>query len=217
MQTILSVNNIFFTVLGYPMSYIEFFGTLFNILCVYLVAKNRISNWPIGIIGTVLFAFLFLQINLYADFFEQIYYFITGFWGWWMWSKMKQKHETEETIIVIKKQFYIWWAAGIVAGTIILGYITAHLNIYLPQLFTESASFPYLDSFTTILSFAATIMLIRKEAEAWYLWIVVDIIGIALYWVKGVHLISLLYVVFLVLAIQGLVNWSKIYKKINNK
>lgn len=73
----LDINTTFFTVMGYPMSYIEFFGTIFNIICVYLVARNNIWNWPIGILGVILYIFLFYQIQLYSDLLEQVYFLIT--------------------------------------------------------------------------------------------------------------------------------------------
>ena len=57
-----NVNTIFFTLFDYPMSYIEFFGTILNIAAVYLVAKNKIWTWPIGNLGAVLFLILFFQI-----------------------------------------------------------------------------------------------------------------------------------------------------------
>jgi nicotinamide mononucleotide transporter len=212
METLLNINNTFFTVLGYPMSYIEFFGTILNIWCVWLVVKNRILNWPVGILSTILFGVLFLQIRLYADFFEQIYFFITGFWGWWVWTRGRTDESESKPIEHVSSVGRIWWGTGIASGTMILGYLTAHLHVYFPMVFVEPASYPYLDAFTTVLSFVATILLIKKKFEAWYLWILVDIIGIGLYWVKDVHLISLLYVIFLFLAIQGLINWITIYK-----
>jgi len=83
----------------------------------------------------------------------------------------------------------------------------------MPAYFAEPASYIYLDAFTTILSFAATILLINKKLEAWYLWILVDIIGVYLYYVKGVKFISLEYVFFLGLATYGLFQWLVLYKK----
>lgn len=56
------------------------------------------------------------------------------------------------------------------------------------------------------MSLVAMWLIARKRVESWYYWIVVDIIGIALYFVKDVRPISLLYVVLLVLAIKGLVD-----------
>ena len=60
---LLSVNNTFFTVIGYQMSYIEFFGTLLSLASVILAARNKISTWAIGNLGAILFCVLFYQIN----------------------------------------------------------------------------------------------------------------------------------------------------------
>ena len=76
-----SVETIAFSVWGYPLSWLELVGTIFNLWSVWLMTRNRILTWPIGIVGVVLFMLLFWQIHLYADFFEQIYYIITGFLG----------------------------------------------------------------------------------------------------------------------------------------
>ena len=91
------INTTFFTVLSYPMSYIEFFGTVFNILCVRLVSRNKISNRPIGILGVILYIFLFYQIQLYADLIEQVYFLITGFYGRRAWTQIrKREQQTKE-------------------------------------------------------------------------------------------------------------------------
>jgi nicotinamide mononucleotide transporter len=209
MYSFLDINHIFFTVLGYPMSYVEFFGTLFNIWCVWLVAKNKILNWPIGIIGVVLFAALYWQIRLYSDLLEQFYYFVTGFWGWYVWSKGRNGGE-ELPVTTLKKSAYLMWGSIIMVGTFLLTYLTTHLHLWYPAYFPEVASYATLDAFTTVLSLVATVFMVRKQIENWYLWIFVDIIGIWLYWVKGVHLVSLLYVLFLVIATHGLFTWLKI-------
>jgi nicotinamide mononucleotide transporter len=75
--------------------------------------------------------------------------------------------------------------------------------ILFPTLFPEKASFPYLDTLTTIASFTAMWLLVQKRIESWYYWIVVDVIGIGLYYVKGVRFIALLYVILLGMAING--------------
>lgn len=89
----------------------------------------------------------------------------------------------------------------------------SRINIYLPQYFPEPASFPYLDAFTTIMSFAATILMAKKKIECWYLWILVDIIGIGLYFAKEVVFVSALYLIFLILAAKGYFNWKKELQK----
>ena len=207
------INNTFFTLLGYPMSYLEFFGTLLNIISVYLVAKNKIWTWPIGNIAVVLFAILFFQIQLYSDFFEQIYFFITGFYGWWVWAKRGKDTEKEMPVSHNSKRNNLIYAGIIGIGTILMGYSISQIHLWLPSIFTLAASFPYLDAFTTVMSFAATILMAHKKIECWYLWISVDIIGIGLYFTKGVVFVSILYVVFLVLASNGLIQWRRIHRK----
>ena len=80
-----SVNKIIFTFLNYPMSYIEFIGTIFYLWSVWLIARRNILTWPVGIISVLLYMALFYQIQLYSDTVEQVYYLIASAYGWWRW------------------------------------------------------------------------------------------------------------------------------------
>ncbi len=205
-QAFFDINNVFFTFLGYPMSYLEFFGTVLNIACVYLVAKKKIWNWPIGIAAVSLYAVLFYQIQLYSDFLEQFYYLATGFYGWWVWNKVKK-----ETKLVSRnsKETNIVTIVSIILGTLALGAFISRLHLFFPGAFPEAAAYPYLDALTTVMSFAAQILLIMRRIENWYLWIVVDVIGIWLYNEKEVKFVALLYFIFLLICLNGLYAWRK--------
>ncbi len=212
----LDINTVFFTALEYPMSYIEFFGTLFTIWCVWLTARAKILSWPIGIIGTLLYMFLFYQIGLYSDLFEQIYFLITGFVGWWLWLRPKNKENTDSQnqlkigTNTLKTNLIYLVIVGL--GTLFFTYLATNLDNWFPKYFQEPASFPFLDAFTTSMSFVAQWLLARKKVESWILWIIVDIIGIWLYWAKGVKFISMEYVLFLIIATKGLIDWNKEFK-----
>lgn len=195
------------------MSYIEFVGTLFNILCVYLVSKNKIRNRPVGLIGSLLYVALFYQIQLYADLWEQLYFIVTGFYGWYIWSKHWNQQQSDKNITLVENKNRILYIVWIAITTLLLAYITSHLHIRFNNLFPQAASYILLDSFTTILSFAATILMIRQKVEAWVLWIIVDIIGIYLYFIKWVHFIAIEYILFLWIAIGWLIKWYSLYKK----
>ena len=71
------------------------------------------------------------------------------------------------------------------------------------------ASFPFGDSFTTVTSLVAQFLLARKKLENWILWIIVDFVAIYIYSVKGLHLTTGLYVVYLILSTKGLMDWRK--------
>ena len=207
----LDVNNTFFTFLGYPISFLEFTGTVINLLCVILVARRNILTWPLGIVGVVLFGILFYQINLYADFFEQIYYFITSVMGWYMWAAVRRRNPEDKHISVERNSIKanIALVAGITGISVIATWALSNIHIWLPMLFPEPASLPALDATTTVMSFAAQYLMMKRKLENWYLWILVDVIAIWLYWYKEVPFIALLYVVFLFNAIYGWWAWKR--------
>ncbi len=219
MRNFLNINTTFFTVLGYPMSYLEFFGTLLNLWSVWLVARNNILTWPIGIVAVILFGILFYQIQLYSDFMEQVYFIGSGFYGWWAWIYLRRKKKGKKSegaklrVSRTSTKNIVICGAIIAAGTISMGYLMGHIHEYLPSLFTEPASYPYLDAFTTVMSFVAMILMAHKKVECWYLWIAVDVIGIWLYFVKDVRFIAFLYCIFLAIATKGLFNWRNVMKK----
>ncbi len=210
--SIFDINRVFFTVFEYPMSYIEFFGTLFTIWCVWLTMKAKVLAWPIGIIGTMLYIGLFFQIQLYADLIEQIYFLVSGFIGWWVWLRpgtAQQNGYNERKIGRNSFKQNLFCVAIIVLGTLMLTYVTTHLHVWLPAYFSKPAAFPWLDAATTVMSFTAQWLLVKKNIENWVLWIIVDAIAIGLYWSQGVRFVSLEYVLFFFLAIAGLIRWIR--------
>lgn len=208
----LTPDKIFFTVLDYEMSYIEFFGTLFNLASVWLVVRRHVLTWPVGIAGVALFGLLFYQIELYSDFVEQVYFLVTGFYGWWLWSSRSAPSRQGSVIAIslLTNRARMTVAALVGGGTLVLGIFMSHIHELLPRLVPTPAALPFLDAFTTVMSFAAQILMAHKRLESWLLWIAVDVIGIWLYYDRDVLFISLLYVVFLVMAIRGLFGWLRL-------
>jgi nicotinamide mononucleotide transporter len=195
------------------MSYLEFFGVLTGLLAVGLSAFEYISNWVVGLVSVVLMAMLFYQIQLYPDLFLQVFYFITNLIGWWHWAYPKKQEENEQhELQVSKMKTSSYWYLTIVIGvtTCILGCFSQHLHTILPQFFNQPSAYPFIDSFTTILSVFATFLLIRKKIEAWAIWIVVDVICTIIYYLREVKFLSLEYLIFTIIAIFGLVRWQRV-------
>jgi nicotinamide mononucleotide transporter len=166
------------------------------------------------LVGVVLFFILFYQIRLYSDMFEQVYFFVTGFWGWWLWTHPKRAEDADakkglKIVRAARKELAISFAIT-VTGTLALGAAMSRIHLLLPSFFTVPADYPYTDAFTTVMSFVATVLMMRKRVECWHYWIIIDIIGVWLYYVKGVRFISLEYAIFLVMATGGLLSWRKL-------
>jgi nicotinamide mononucleotide transporter len=207
MIDIFSVKNIAFTVLSYPMSYVEFVGTALYLWSVWLIAKRRLLTWPVGIVSVLLYMVLFYQIRLYSDTLEQIYYLVACTYGWWRWADSpKDKGQILGVRFSTSRGIFLAIAVTIVFS-IADGYLMSRVHILFPTLFPEQASFPYLDALTTFMSFTAMWLMAQKRIESWLYWIIVDVIGIGLYYVKDVRFVSLLYVILLFLAIKGFFSW----------
>lgn len=207
-----SVQNVFFTVLGYPMSYIELSATLLIIVYVLLITKKKVYAWPLGLITFSLFAVLFYQVRLYSDFFEQFYYIGNCFYGWWLWLAARKKTQAGEKVLDVSYTTPInRLIAGliIVTGGTILGFTMSKINIWLPSLFPQQAAYPFIDAAATIMGFVAAGLMTHKKIEAWILWICVDVICIGLYYVQNVKFVAVLYIFFLALAINGLITWGR--------
>jgi nicotinamide mononucleotide transporter len=203
----MSINNTFVHVFGYPLSYIEFLGTLTGLISVWLAAKANIWTWPVGLINVVSFFLIFFEIHLYADMFLQVYYFITSLYGWVVWYNKSGDGE----IAVLSKNRRTSLLIIIVLSTLIFGFIVSKIHLILPSVFSKPASYPFPDTFLAVLSIIATILLAQKKLENWILWIIVDVISVVLYAKKGVMVISVEYFVFVCLAVVGLVSWIKIF------
>jgi len=213
MTNFLSINSIAFTILGYPMSYIEFVGTILYLWSVWLISKRNILTWPIGIISVLLYMLLFYQIRLYSDTLEQIYYLGASIYGWWIWNKTPKDNGQIIDVAYSNSKDMIPWIIATATVSILFGFVMTRIHVWLPAMFPEAASFPYLDALTTIMSFSAMWLMAQKKTESWIYWIIVDIIGIWLYFVKDVKFISLLYVILLIMAFNGMAMWNKVNRE----
>ena len=211
-----SVNKIFFTVLGYPMSYIELSATLLITIYVLLITRKIIWAWPLGIVTFSLFAVLFYQINLYSDFFEQFYYIGNCVYGWITWTiarKNAKQGEEELPVSYTSNKSRLIAIAIIAVGGICLGFSMSRIHIWLPKIFSEPAAYPYIDATATIMGFVAAALMAHRKIDAWILWICVNSICIWLYFARHVKFVAILYIFFLALAINGLITWTKELRK----
>ena len=193
----------------YPMSLIEIFGTLTGLFTVWFAARNNIITWPFGLVNVSTFFIIFWQVNLYADMFLQVYFFSMSIYGWIFWYRQKN---IIKKISIISNRSRIYSMIIMIVATSILGFLISKIHIWFPQIFFKPAAYPYFDAYTTVLSVIATIWMARRIIESWVLWILVDVVAIALYFLKGIKLVSLEYVIFLIMSVYGLIAWIKEYQ-----
>lgn len=185
----------------------ELIGFVSGVICVYLVVKQNIWNWPVALINAFFYIIVFYQARLYADMGLQVIYIILSIYGWYEWLHGGKDHG-RLSVSGIRIQ------EGIVLGVIVAG-STAGLGYVLHNY--TNADLPYWDALTTVVSLCAQFLMARKKIESWILWISVDIIYIGMYYYKVLYLTMILYAIFLILAVMGYLAWRKSLFKQNGK
>jgi nicotinamide mononucleotide transporter len=191
-----AVNAPLLQVAGTPVSWAEAAGFVTGAWCVWLVAREHIANWPMGIANNVFFAVLFWAAGLYADAGLQGVYLALGAYGWWVWLRGGGRGALEVSRTPIRewRALAVLGVAGTAGLTLLLGHVT-------------DSSVPFWDALTTSLSLLATYGQCRKRLESWWLWIAADVIYVPLYAYKQLYLTAGLYAVFLGLCVAGLLSW----------
>ena len=89
--------------------------------------------------------------------------------------------------------------------------IGAILTFFMGFYFTTytDSQMPIVDSFTTVFSVISTYMVTKKVLGNWLYWIVIDAVSVYLYYSRDLHLTSLLFVVYTIIAIFGYFAWIK--------
>lgn len=199
------MDRIAFEILAYKLSYIELTGTLFGLISVYYASKANVLTWPTGIVNEIALGILFFNVQLYADMFLQLYFFVVTIFGWYKWKN----NTANVPVTSVGRNGMLLLGGLMIVGTGVAGWAFTHIHEWLPAYFSLPASYPFADSFVMMGSILATVLLARKQVENWYLWIIVDVVSIVLYFIKGIYFLSLEYVIFLGLASFGAYRWTK--------
>jgi len=178
-------------------TWLEYTAALFGIASVLFSRKENILVYPTGIINTVLYTwFCFAWWGLYAEGSLNFYYTVMSIYGWYVWAKKKEgKHlpitwNNRKDWIISISFFVISW--------IVLFYILKnHTN----------STVPWADSFASASAYTGMWQMARKKIENWIWWIITNLASIPLYFYKHAVFTSVQYLVFLILAVMGLMAW----------
>jgi nicotinamide mononucleotide transporter len=195
------LNETFFTLGSDAVSWAEFLGFVTGGLCVALVVRRNILNFPIGIANNVFFLVLFASASLWAASALQVLYLALGVAGWWQW--MHGRADTGALMVRRTGRAELAMClAFLVFGT---------WALYVVLTWADDAA-PFLDAVTTCLALVAQWLLNTRRIENWYFWIAADCIYIPLYLSKGLVLTAVVYVLFLTLCVAGLRSWTRAHR-----
>ena len=186
---------------SYSMIILEIIAFLFGIISVVYAKKENILVYPTGIICTVFTVYILLKAQYFGDMMMNIYYSSMSLYGWWNWNRLKNDNSRIEITYTSFKERIT--ALVLFVLTIIVTYTVYIFNITTIELVN------YIDIFTSGIFFVAMWFMANKKIESWIFWIVGDLITIPLYAYRGLGMLSLQYLIFTILAIQGYNQWKK--------
>ena len=180
---------------------LEAIAFVFGIISVWFAKKENILVYPTGIICTVITVYLLYINEYFGDMMMNFYYSVMSVYGWWNWSRKKGSKHVVPISRTNTKEKVIGF--GLFITTMIVTYLVYNANDYNIQMVN------YIDIFTSGVFFTAMWFMANKKLENWTLWIFADIITIPLYAYRGLGMLSLQYLIFTILAIQGYLAWKK--------
>ncbi len=183
---------------------LELAANFFTVVCIFLAGRNSIHTWWTGLVGCTLFGLMFYTVQLYADAALQIFFFVTGVYGWLMWKSAGAGPKKELEINNIDRS---WLFASIGCAVVVAG-----LYGWLLHTFTNAYA-PWIDSTVLTFSIVAQLLLMSRSIETWKIWILVNTLSVPLFWSRALYLTSVLYGFFWVNAVYSYFHWKKLMKE----
>lgn len=181
-------------VVGSPLQAV---GTVLGVANTILLIRRSIWNWPVGIVSVGLLGYVFFHTQLFSDTLLQLYFIVMQGIGWVAWLR----HQEPDGELIVAKMTPVevaQWLALTGAGALVLGFTTGHL---------WHASYPYWDATVAAASVVGQLLLTWRKMENWLWWIGSNVISIAIYNLKGLHLLAGLYLFYMVMSAFGYVEW----------
>lgn len=181
------------------MSIWEIIGTVLGVVGVWLMIRQNILGWPVGLVQVSVYAWVFFEARLYSDAILQIAFFLIQAYGWWHW-----RHGPARARGLPVTRF----GPGATAGAVVAGaVVTAGWGMFMQR--ATDASLPFWDAFILIFSLIAQWLQARKKLECWPGWLLVNTVAIGVYWVRDLRLTAGLYVIFWLMALWGWREWRR--------
>ena len=188
---------------------LEITATVSAIAGVFLIARQKILGWPLGLVWAGISAYLaWFEWQLVSDAILYATYIPIQIYCWVVWARrggVASEKRFEPTWLTKPSQLLVVVASvlSIIAWGLSVSFLAKRVE-WIPE---PSLLWP--DSTTTVLNYYAQFLQARKKMENWIGWLIVNTLGIYIYWVKGSPIYSIQYAFFLGLGLYGWSQWNK--------
>lgn len=170
----------------------EWLAVISNLAFTFLYIQQNEAAFVFGILGPMFIAILSWKRKLFADVGLQMVYVLLTLWG------MMYLGSEWEIKPVSNFQHLVGIISCLSFGTL--------LGLVLKK--KSTAELPIADSLITAFSIWATALMMLGCHENWLYFMVIDLACIFLFWNRNLRLLSGLYLVYLILAVEGYFQWG---------
>lgn len=185
--------TVLFTAWGYDVTLLEAASVVFAIIGIALGIKGTRWTWPFYFLGSFLYAWLFVEFDLFASAAMQLIFMAAAVWGWFTWGQQGVREPGRLTS---------GQRVGLAASVVVLWVLLA------PLLQAIGGASTWGDAFMLVGSLAAQLLMVFEKVEAWPSWVVVNVVGTIFYATQGLYFTSVFYAVLIVMALTGWQAWS---------
>lgn len=184
--------------------WLEYVAVVAGILSVWFSKKENILVYPVGLINTTFYVYLSIKGSLYGEAAVNFYYTVMSIYGWMLWAK---KDQSNRVVLYITKSSGKEWLQQILFFAFF--YVTIFSALTWLKTAFSANTVPVLDAFASATAFTGMWLMAKKKVESWYWWIATNITSIPLYFIKDYALTGVYYLILLVLAVLGLMEWKQ--------
>jgi nicotinamide mononucleotide transporter len=184
--------------------WLEFTAVIAGILSVWYSRTENILVYPTGLINTIAYVWLSFHSSLLGEASVNFYYTALNIYGWIAWTR---KDRQQQYILRVTRSTRAEWMQQLAFFAFFYA-VTFFALTYLKRNFAPLA-IPWADAFASATAYTGMWLMTRKKLESWYWWLATNFASIPLYFVKHYVFTSVYYVILLILAISGLLEWIK--------
>ena len=191
--------------------WVEGVAVIAGIVSVWYSRKENIFVYPTGLVNTIFYIYLSYKGHLLGEASVNLYYTIMSIYGWYLWTRKKEDHQTLVLQITqsTKKEWFMQFAF----------FATFYILIFVSLTFAKAAfapeAIPWADAFASATAYTGMWLMAKKKVESWIWWILTNMASIPLYFIKGYAFTSVQFIVLLILAFAGLKSWYQKSKQSN--
>jgi nicotinamide mononucleotide transporter len=176
-----------------------------GVACVSLIAIGKRLGYLIGLVSSLTYAWIAYQNGLFGEVgLNVLFYLPTGIIGYFMWAKNEANGTVNMQRLASRQRLGL--VLGSVLATVVLGFVLRAI---------PGQNSPFVDAATNVLSIIATLLMMWRFAEQWWLYVALNVLTVSLWTIRyladgyAADRMIFLWLIYLINSVFGLIIWAR--------